>query len=98
MARAFIKKKCTVIGCNGLGNTNKKFKSHRSLSTCPNFKKRPKIKKQNVLKITNSSENNDMIHEELKRINQNLEIKLRDCQTKLRESENLRFIFRDNIT
>ena len=95
MTKACIKKKCTVIGCNGLGNTNKKFKSHRSLSTCPNFKKRPTIKKQKVL---NSIKNNDMIHEELERINQNLEIKLRDCQTKLRESENLRFIFRDNIT
>jgi len=31
--------KCPVSGCNGLGNKNRKIKSHRTIGGCPYFKR-----------------------------------------------------------
>ncbi len=82
--------KCPVSGCNGLGNKNRKIKSHRTIGGCPNFKKnssplfgrKPKSKAGFENLFTSESISN--LTFQLK----TMEIKLRETQAKLRRFEN----------
>ncbi len=83
--------KCPVNGCDGLGNKNNKYKSHRTVYGCPNSKGNSilvdgkKKMNRNVTKIvTFENESDSNLTLKLKE----MDIKLRETQARLRKFEN----------